>query len=184
MSERRSVLSTLCGGRFGFASAEACDHAELSNVAFRLYATVPAQANRQAICALSLKAIAGKHKVGQRASQHRNRELELAGRIEQLHSGDKPVGMFRVIRDVAERKAVQINGAPNAVERQPRKTRSAKPQSHPRGEMSFAENKKGLIGQDLNEIKEASNNLRSVQSFKLQRLAIRADRKLDAREAA
>ncbi len=142
MSDRKSPLADLCGGRFAFMPAAACEASDLSNGAFRLYAILCARANLTGTCEVSLKSIAAKAGVCPRTVQNWKRRLELEGWVEELHEGDKAIGMFRVIRNPAERKAVRLRNAIKVGIRSATKTPHAKKSSHPRCEGNFTHYKK------------------------------------------
>ncbi len=58
MSARNRPLTDLCGGRFAFMPAAACEDSDLSNGAFRLYAIFCAKAKPKGTCEICLKSVA------------------------------------------------------------------------------------------------------------------------------
>jgi len=138
-------LTDLCGGRFAIVPAEAADDDSLSDGALRLYVKLCGHATPSGICELCVKAYATACGVTPRAVQKWKRELELAGRLVQLHDGDKAKGLYRIIRNPAERHSAMLENAPKLADRQRAKTPSgAQPSipanvgSHPRCERQFA----------------------------------------------
>ena len=150
MTRRKPSLADLCGGRFAFMPAAACEHPDLPHGPFRLYAIMCARAKLDGTCKIGLKYIAKKRGVSARTIQKWKRELELQGWLQQLHQGDKEIGTFRVIRDPSERKHVRLSNVIKVGIRSAAKTPHANKSAHPRCEESDALiNKKGnrnLIG--------------------------------------
>ena len=142
MSARKRPLSDLCGGRFAFIPAAACEASGLSNGGFRLFAIMCGRAKPNGTCELCLKYIAKKLGVSARTVQQWKRHLELEGWVEQLHQGDKAIGRFRVIRDPSKRNAVRLRNAITVGFRTAAKTPHAKKSSHPRCEENCTDNKK------------------------------------------
>ena len=134
-------LADLCGGRFAFMPAAACEDSDLPTGPFRLYAFMCGWAKPDGTCKICLKYIAKKLGVSARTIQKWKRELELQGWLQQLHQGDKAIGTFRVIRDPAERNPVRVSNAIEVGIRTAAKTPHAKNAAHPRCEESDAHNK-------------------------------------------
>ncbi len=143
MSDWKGPLADLCGGRFAFMPAAACEDSDLPNGPFRLYAIMCGRAKLNGTCELCLKYIAKKLGVSPRTVQTWKRDLELLGWLEQLHKGDKAIGKFRVIRNPSERNAVRLRNTIRVAIRSAAKTPRAKNAAHPRCEENCTDNKKG-----------------------------------------
>lgn len=118
----KQSLTDMCGGRFAVLPAEAADDNELSDGAFRMFAKLCGHAKPNGISELNVKAYAARRGVTARTVQKWKRELELAGRLVQLHQGDKSNGLYRVTRNPAERHAAMIENRPKLAKRQQAKT--------------------------------------------------------------
>ena len=141
MRDRKRSLTEVCGGRFAFMPAAACEASGLSNGGFRLFAIMCGRAKPKGTCDLCLKYIAKMLGVSPRTVQMWKRDLELEGWVEQLHKGDKAIGTFRVIRDPSERNHVRLSNAIKVGIRSAAKTPHATRTSHPRCEENFTDNK-------------------------------------------
>ncbi len=142
MSDRKRPLADLCGGRFAFMPAAACEDSDLPNGPFRLYGILCGRATKEGVCKLRLKSIAKMLGVNVRTVQQWKRDLELLGWLQQLHQGDKAIGTFRVIRDPSERDHVRLSNVIKVGKRTAAKTPHAKKSSHPRCEGNFTHYKK------------------------------------------
>lgn len=141
MSRPSISWKDVCGGRYGVSPAAPGVDPDLGNGPHRLYTIMCSHARPDGICKISLKRQASKLRVSVRTIQAWKRSLEEQGWLEELHEGDKAVGIFRVTRNPSKCKEVQIRNAPKIIDRAARKTPHAKRYSHTRCESDLAQNK-------------------------------------------
>lgn len=138
-------IAALCGGRAAILPADVAEAQDLSDGAYRLFATLCGRADRRDQAELVVKAYADKRRKTPRAVQKWRAELEAAGLIVQLHEGDKIKGRYRIVRRPEDRRAAALENIKTLAGRRHAKTTQraqlgipANLSSHPRCEPQFA----------------------------------------------
>lgn len=138
---RDQSITQLCGGgRAAIVPAQDARDGEVSDGALRLYTAMCGHAKANGELHISLKRYAKQIGKNIRTIQRYKKELEELGWLEQLHEGDKAIGHFRVIRDPAARRKIQLANIPKLKARQRRKTPHATRMSQARCDTDDAQN--------------------------------------------